>query len=138
MRARGYILAETLVALIVLVLVVGAVTTVSVTSMRGQAVALQTRRALMIARSTLASVGVVVPGGPGTTTGVAGDIGWRVDVERVGAAGPLGTVVRVNVAAGPVGGRSRVTLSELRLAPAVSEQRLAPAVSELRLAPPGA
>lgn len=115
-RARGYILAETLVALIVLALVLGALLQVTVESARRQRAALETRAALVVARSAMAQVGVTIPARPGATTGTDGGVAWTVAIEDAGAGGSLG-LVRVRVGAGPPGARARVRLTELRLVP---------------------
>ncbi len=114
-RARGYILIESLVGLLVLALVMGTVLETIAQSASRQRAALQTRRALGVARSELAGVGTIIPAIPGATNGVAGGVAWRVSIDPAGGSTPIGTLARVTVAAGPPGARPRVTLSELRV-----------------------
>jgi type II secretory pathway pseudopilin PulG len=79
------------------------------------------RLALMVARSAMATVGEETPATVGTTTGVNGDYGWRIDISPYGgdltpsAAGPLG-VITVQVFKGGQG-RSLATLRTLRVMP---------------------
>ncbi len=115
MRARGYILVESLVALAVLTLVLGAVlVTVGQSAARNRA-ALETRRALIVARSELAAVGNDIPAQPGTRTGKSDAMAWRVVIDPAAAPGPLGQLARITVAVGPDAAHPRVTLTELRL-----------------------
>ena len=115
LRARGYILIESLVSLLILSLVLGATLTAVAASAHRHRAALETRRALVVARSQLADVGVDIPAVPGSVNSMSGGVAWRVDITAVGSAGRLGTLARITVAAGLPGERPRVTLSELRL-----------------------
>ncbi len=117
MRARGYILVETMVALLVLALVLGGVLEAISGSVHRQRVALGTRRALMVARSQMDAVGNAIPVAAGPTTGLAEDVAWRVDVDLLGGPTPVGTLARITVSAGPPAGPPGVRLSELRLLP---------------------
>ncbi len=123
MRARGYILVETMVALLVLTLVLGGVLVAVSGSVRRQQASLETRRALMVAQSELAGVGVLIPGEPSVSTGMADDIAWRVQIDPAAAPGPLGLLARVTVSAGAPGAPPRVRLSELRIFPPTARSR---------------
>lgn len=116
-RHGGYILIETLVALLVLALVLGTVLTAVSGSLQRQRAALETRRALMVARSQMDAVGSAIPLATGPTSGVSADVAWRADVDLVGAPTRTGTLARVSVSAGPTGRPARVRLSELRMMP---------------------
>ena len=116
-RARGYILVESLVALLVLALVMGSVLATVAQSARRQASALAARRALLLARSELAAVGSAIPATPGTASGLSDDLVWRVSIDPAAPPGKLGTLARVTVAAGPAHEKPRVVLSELRILP---------------------
>ena len=113
----GYILIETMVALLILALVLGAVLEAVSGSLQRQRAALETRRALMVARSQMDAIGSVIPLAAGPTTGVSAEIAWRADIDLVGAATRAGTLARVTVSAGPPSRPARVRLSELRMMP---------------------
>lgn len=120
MRAadRGYVLIEALVATAVVAMILAALFAVAADSARRVDRVRDTRAALMIARSTLASVGVAIPLAAGSTSGVDGDYEWRVEIERYPApvtqAGvPMRVAARVVRPARP----PLATLVTLRLAP---------------------
>lgn len=116
-RPGGYILIETLVALLVLALVLGTVLEAVSGSLQRQRAALETRRALMVVRSQMDAVGSAIPLAAGPTTGVSADIVWRADIDLIGAPTRAGTLARISVSAGPSGRPARVRLSELRMMP---------------------
>ena len=79
------------------------------------------RTALLVAQTELASVGADIPLANAETSGLAGNLVWRVDVQRLsggGEANSSGALWRVNVSVHPrSGGPNLVTLDTLRLAP---------------------
>lgn len=113
-RARGYILVETMVALLVLALVLGATLDAVASSTRVARRVADTRAALLVARSTLEEVGTAIPLAPGTVDGVDHGFVWRVRVERPESAG----LSRVSVAVGRPGAPPLATLATLKLAAA--------------------
>ena len=114
-RAQGYILVETIVALLVLALVLGTTLSAIATSVRQQRRVADTRLALLVARSALASVGSAVPLAPGTAGGTdPGGFVWRVTIEPQGV-----DLARIRVAAGRAGAPASARLTTLRLAPGI-------------------
>jgi len=77
------------------------------------------RMALLIAQSELDAVGAAIPVAPGQSSGVAGDLVWRVEIapyEEGGDADQAGALYRVVVGVRPrAGGPDLVTLRSLRL-----------------------
>ena len=115
-RTRGYIFLEVLVASAILALIVGAMLTAVVGSVRGVRATADARLALLIARSQLAAVGATTPLTPGGSSGIDAGLVWRVDIEPYPAtAGPALRRVVVRVAAPD--GRELARLATLRRAP---------------------
>jgi len=112
-RARGYILVETIVALLVLALVLGATLDAVASSTRAARHVADTRTALLVARSTLEQVGSAIPLTPGNLDGVDHGFVWHVGVDRDGAAG----LARVTVIVGRPGAPPLARLATLRFAP---------------------
>lgn len=114
-RARGYILVETIVALLVLALVLGTTLSAIETSVHKARRVSDTRLALLVARSALASVGSAVPLAPGTTGGTdASGFVWRITIELQAT-----DLARIRVSAGRADAPMLARLSTLRLAPGV-------------------
>ena len=77
------------------------------------------RLAVLEAQSRLAEVGADIALAPGESSGIDGDLAWRVEVSPAASAqGTAGRLMAVAASAGPRDGRPRVTLHSLRLAPA--------------------
>lgn len=112
-RARGYILVDSMIALLVLALVLGVTLDGIANATRSARHVSDTRRALMLARSMLDAVGGPVPLAPGTTTGVDGDFVWRVAIDRAEQGGGL---ARVTVIVQRPGAPPLARLATLRLA----------------------
>jgi hypothetical protein len=79
------------------------------------------RRALLVAQSEMDDVGADIPLTEGRTTGVSGDLAWRVDItpyEAEGGANSAGALWKVTVAVRPrAGGADAAVLRTLRLQP---------------------
>jgi hypothetical protein len=76
------------------------------------------RGAAMVAQSRLALVGSEIPLRPGDATGVDGRYNWRVRIEPADAAASgTGRLMTVTASVAESGGRGRVELATLRLAP---------------------
>jgi type II secretory pathway pseudopilin PulG len=117
----GSILVEAIIAAgIVAVMMAALYTSIAGSAQRQQMVS-DRRLALLVARSELATIGEETPATVGTTTGISGDYGWRIDIAPYGgdltpsAAGPLG-IITVQVFKGGQG-RSLATLRTLRVMP---------------------
>jgi len=114
-RARGYILVETLVALLVLALVLGATLDAVASSTRAAQHVADTRAALLVARSTLEQVGTAIPLAPGNVDGIDQGFVWHVGVERAA------DLVRVNVTVARPDAPPLARLATLRFAPAARQ-----------------
>ena len=78
----------------------------------------RSRLAVLEAQSRLAEVGGDIALAPGESSGVDGDLAWRVEVSPAPSApGGSGRLMAVLVEVGPSQGRTLVSLRSLRLAP---------------------
>lgn len=114
--ARGFSLLEVVVAFSILAMAMGVLMALFAQGLRNAGVARDYGRAIQLAESRLAEVGVTAPLRPGGEDGVSGGLAWRVDVVELPreARHPLRVYeVAVEVAAGD--GRT-VTLRSMRLA----------------------
>jgi hypothetical protein len=119
---RGSVFVESVVAAAIVALaLVGTLRVVADCAARDHAVE-ERRAAVLIAQSELDAVGSEIPLAPGRTSGLAGDLVWRVATYRYtesGVPGPAGIPWRVVVTVGPrAGGRDLARLESLRLGPA--------------------
>ncbi|MEW6691611.1 MAG: prepilin-type N-terminal cleavage/methylation domain-containing protein [Pseudomonadota bacterium] len=114
--ARGFSLLEVVVAFSILAMAMGVLMALFSQGLRNAQVARDYGRALVLAQSRLAEVGVTSPLRPGTEEGLSGGLVWRVEVAELPREGkhPLRAYqVTVEVVAGE--GRA-VTLHSMRLA----------------------
>lgn len=125
---RGFGLFELLVALALVAISVAVAFRVMGSATRGSGDADRYTRALLIAESRMAELGVLQPVRPGEAIGEEGDYLWRVSVRRMGAAanqaaqpaapGMLAPMeITVTVAWGSEERPGEVSLTTLRLAP---------------------
>lgn len=113
-RERGFVLVETLVSLIIVALVLGALfETVALTAGNARAAA-DTRMALMVAESQIAAAGTAAPLTPGTYGGVTDGYRWQVEIRPAGGLAVPAAELRVT--AGTPANPALVRLTTLRLA----------------------
>ncbi len=115
----GSVFVETIIAAAIVAMALGAMFQVIADgAARDRAVTLR-RMALLIAQSELDAVGAAIPVAPGQSSGVAGDMVWRVEItpyQEGGDADRAGALYRVVVGVRPrAGGAELVTLRSLRL-----------------------
>ena len=80
----------------------------------------RSRLAVLEAQSRLAEVGGDIALAPGESSGVDGDLAWRVEVSPAPSApSGSGRLMAVSVEVGPPQGRALVSLRSLRLAPSL-------------------
>lgn len=118
----GSVFVEALVAAAIVAMILAATYRVTADSAARHAKVEARRYALMVARSTLASVGSAVPFAAGATEGVDGADIWRVEMQPCGEPGAasIGTLYCVAVSVrGAQGGPPLVTLNSRRLAPRI-------------------
>ena len=97
-REDGSIFIETVVALAVLAMVLTGLYRVVADSASRRHQVEARREALMVARSTLASVGYVIPYDDGVTEGGQGGTRWRVEMRPCGSnAGATGVLYCIDV-----------------------------------------
>ncbi len=75
------------------------------------------RLALLEARSRLAEVGGDIALAPGESSGLDGDLAWRVEVLPAPSTSGSGRLLAIAVEVGPPQGRILVSLHSLRFAP---------------------
>ncbi len=115
---HGAIVIEAMIAAaIVAAMCAAAFEAVTATSRTSRALEAR-REAMLVAQSTLATVGVAIPVVPGATDGIAGSLTWRVDiVPTASGESAAGTLDRVTVTVRAANKRAPLaTLSTLRLA----------------------
>ena len=118
-RERGSVLAEAMVAVVVLALVMAVGFRSLAQSARAAKAAQEVRVATLIARSRLASVGGDIPLEAGVTEGEDSGFRWRVTVtESPAAPSASGSLLRVEAVVSDPNGRARASLASMRLGPA--------------------
>ncbi len=80
------------------------------------AAAERSRLAVLEAESRMAEVGGDVALAPGESSGIDGDLAWRIQVSPAPQQGGAGRLMAVSVEVGPREGRPLVTLRSLRFA----------------------
>lgn len=114
-RSRGFIFLETMIAVLILALVLGATFRTASQLARGARAAAETRAAVLVARSTLALAGPVIPLEPGITRGIEGRHVWEVSIERAPGQGSAGPIMRVTANVGTAERPQIVALTTLKL-----------------------
>jgi len=104
-----------MIAVLILALVLGATFRTVSQLARGAKSAAETRAAVLVARSTLALAGPVIPLEPGITRGIEGRHAWEVSIERAAGQGSAGPIMRVTASVGTVERPRNVSLSTLKL-----------------------
>jgi type II secretory pathway component PulJ len=118
-RERGTVLAEAMVAVVVLALVMAVGFRSLAQSAQAAKAAQEVRVATLIARSRLASVGGDIPLEAGVTEGEDSGFHWRVTLtESPTAPSASGSLLRVEVVVSDPHGRQRASLASMRLGPA--------------------
>ena len=120
-RDRGDIFVESLIAAAIVGMILSATfRVISDGAVRARATE-QRREALMVAQSTLDSVGAEIPLKAGEGSGVSGDLAWTVDIAPYSdesGASSVGALWRIVVSVRPRdSGRALVALRTLRLGP---------------------
>jgi len=120
-RDRGAIFIESLVAAAIVAMILATTFHVIADGAARARVTEQRRMALLVAQSTLATVGTALPVASGENTGVSGDMAWTVDISPYSdesGASTVGALWRVAVSVRPrAGGRNLIALQTLRLGP---------------------
>lgn len=97
---RGAIVIEAMIAAAIVAAMCGAAfEAVQATSRTSRALEAR-REAMMVAQSTLATVGVEIPVVPGATDGISGSLQWRVDIQPAddgGGPSAAGSLDKVTV-----------------------------------------
>ncbi|HEX4742636.1 MAG TPA: hypothetical protein VH353_15015 [Caulobacteraceae bacterium] len=118
-RERGSVLAEAMVAVVVLALVMAVGFRSLAQSARAAKAAQEVRVATLIARSRLASVGGDIPLEAGVTEGEDSGFHWRITVtESPAAPSASGSLLRVDAVVSDPNRRPRASLASMRLGPA--------------------
>ena len=120
-RDRGDIFVESLIAAAIVGMILSATfRVISDGAVRARATE-QRREALMVAQSTLDSVGAEIPIKAGEGSGVSGDMAWTVDIAPYSdesGASTVGALWKIVVSVRPRdGGRTLAALRTLRLGP---------------------
>jgi hypothetical protein len=118
-RETGSVFIESVISAAIVAMAMGATLNVVADSAARERKAEAHRTALLIARSELADVGGEIPLAAGETSGVAGDLIWRVQVSPYGGEGEAsaaGALYRVSVSVRErAGGPDLAALDTLRL-----------------------